>query len=353
MGRVLLVLLILLGGLTFFIFTPVEKKQQLPQDTQSKLTSNPSPTFSTVKKTTIFVPYWSLDKESSAKGEYDRSVYFGVVPNDDGLIRGEPGFQNIAKYNELFPRGERLLALRMTDSDLALHILADKTAQEKVISETVKTVLDNHFSGVVLDLELFSLFDQQVPREINSFVSDFSSASKQNKLYFASAIYGDVFYRHRPYDVKAIGQQVDEIMIMAYDFSKSSGEPGPNFPLEGQARYGYDLGAMIRDFLALVQSEKLSVIFGMYGYDWTVDEQKRPIKPAAVLTDSQIRQKYLLGCGDKNCKVSEDKFSSETKIESGDNHIVWFEDPKSAQVKQKYLQREGIGSFAYWAFGYF
>lgn len=352
MGRKLFVFGILLGVLTFFIFTRSEKKNNLPSISHNKITVQPAVTFSSVKKTTIFVPYWSLEEKSPTKSEYDRSIYFGVTPTENGLNREEPGYQNIAKYNELFSTGQRLLAVRMTDSDLSLKILADKTAQDEIISETIKTALENNFSGITLDLELFSLFNKNVPEQINSFASGFYRASKQNNLYFAQTIYGDAFYRHRPYDVKSISDQADEIMIMAYDFSKSKGEPGPNFPLEGNEKYGYDIKAMIRDFLAVVPREKLSVIFGMYGYDWTVDDKKRPVKPAEVLTDNQIQQKYLDRCNNKNCKSTRDNFSQETNIVS-QNHIVWFEDLKSAQVKQDYLQSQGIGSFAFWAFGYF
>lgn len=352
MGRKLLVFCILLGALVFFIFFRSEKKKNPSSIPHNQITAQPVPTFPSAKKTTIFVPYWSLGENSPTKSEYDRSVYFGVIPTESGLNKEEPGYQNIAKYNEFFSTGQRLLAVRMTDSDLNLKILADKTAQDRIISETIKTAQENNFSGIVLDLELFSLFNKNVPEQINSFVSDFSKALKQNNLYLAQTLYGDVFYRHRPYDVKSISGQVDEVMIMAYDFSKSTGEPGPNFPLAGKEKYGYDMRIMIEDFLAVVPREKLSVIFGMYGYDWTVGAKKRPVKPAEVLTDNQIQQKYLDSCNDKNCQSIRDNFSRETNIVWQD-HVIWFEDHKSAQVKQDYLQSQGIGSFAYWAFGYF
>lgn len=163
-------------------------------------------------------------------------------------------------------------------------------------------------------------------------------------------IYGDTFYRKRPYDIKSIGSSLDELMIMAYDFSKSYGEPGPNFPHEGQEQYGYDLKTMIEDFANLVPREKLTVIFGMYGYDWTVDDKERPLKQAQALSFNEIKKKYPENCS--NCTTSRDELAQETKIVAGD-HVIWFEDSTSAQKKQEYLKSQGIGNFAYWAYGYF
>jgi spore germination protein YaaH len=347
----LLILIILLG---FFIF--LKFSQRTPQTIlQTAPAQQPTPTPQApvaIESLSIFVPYWSLTDEVNKQNNYNRSVYFAITPTENGVNKDEPGYNNLPKYNQLFSSEQKLLAVRMTDRNLNLSILSDKNKQQKIIAESVDVAKKNSFSGVVLDFELFSLFNAQVPKQIDSFVADFSKASKQNNLYFAMTIYGDVFYRHRPYDVESLSQQVDEVMIMAYDFSKSIGEPGPNFPLSGKEKYGYDLKTMLKDYLKVVPKEKISVVFGMYGYDWTVDQKQRPIKPAQALTDNQIQEKYLNDCHQPDCSVQKDKSSAETEIKSGD-HIIWFEDINSVTLKQDYLRSQEISKFAYWAFGYF
>jgi len=176
-------------------------------------------------------------------------------------------------------------------------------------------------------------------------------------------IYGDVFYRSRPFDIKSIGNNCDELMIMAYDFSKPYGEPGPNFPYEDKEKWGYDFKEMIRDYTLQIVPEKLSVIFGMYGYNWTLNQQGTPLKRAETVTVNQIK-KIL------NSKLSFDKAqdkqilnksqipnSKEKKIEYVDSenqkHVMWYEDEESAQVKIDYLKEKGVGSIGYWAYGYF
>ncbi len=354
MGKKLLFLFVLIVLIGFFAFF---RSRQTPHQKSSQTTSvkQNTPIFPSsveIESLTIFVPYWSLTRDIKSENNYGRSVYFGITPTENGISKDEPGYNNLSTYNQFFQTGQRLLAVRITNTDLAHSILTNNKNQGKIISETIEIAKENNFSGIVLDLELFSLFDTKIPGQINDFVSEFSRALKRDDLYFAFAVYGDVFYRRRPYDVKSISQQVDELMIMAYDFSKSIGEPGPNFPLSGREKYGYDLKKMIEDYLTVAPKEKISVIFGMYGYDWTVDKQKRPVKPAQALTINQIKQKYLENCKKPGCKILPNKLSAETEVDSGD-HIIWFEDLTSSKTKQDYLRSQGISKFAYWALGYF
>lgn len=354
MGTKFFVTIIFVGALiAFFIFFRATdySGENIKQKNSAEKTTPKKSTAGEIT-TSIFVPYWSMEEDNINLSDYSRSIYFGVAVSEDGVDKNEQGFLKLSRYSEVAVSGENLLTVRMTNFDVNQKVLADKIAQSKIIDDSINIARDNNFSGIVLDLEVFSLFNDKMPILINNFVSDFSRASKRNNLYFAVAIYGDVFYRHRPYDLKSISASVDEIMVMTYDFSKIHGEPGPNFPLGGHEKYGYDMKRMLKDFLEVAPVEKLSVIFGMYGYDWTVDTKGRPLKPAQALTNIQIREKYIDNCDKNGCRINEDQPSAETNIIK-DNHILWFEDQKSVEKKQKYLESQGIGSFAYWALGYF
>jgi spore germination protein YaaH len=49
--------------------------------------------------------------------------------------------------------------------------------------------------------------------------------------------------------------------------------------------------------------------------------------------------------------------SAETVIhytdDTGQKHIVWFEDMQSVNTKEQFLRKKGIGNFAFWANSYF
>lgn len=357
--------------------------------------TNDHPPLSTIHypiSQSLFVPSWSLPNHTQVPTEFtipcptnnqslpsnyqlrtnqcsvNNLVFFGISPLSDGSINtSDDSYIKLPTFISLTSNSQLLttLTVRMLDPAVNEPILKDESKQSMLISESIKIGKENKFNGILLDLEMSSTLPTNILiQEINSFVVYFSKECKKNNLNFSITLYGDTFFRNRPYDVKTIGQYADQIYIMAYDFHKAKGSPGPNFPLTGKEKYGYDFKTMVNEFLQNVLSEKLTFVFGMYGYEWTVDEKKRPIAPAQAYSLNEIRQKYLNSCEWQDCIIKRDDLSAETEInfvqsEIQNNfaylyyHIVWFEDEQSIQKKVDYLKTKNINSFAYWAYSYF
>jgi spore germination protein YaaH len=297
--------------------------------------------------------------------KYDRVIYFGVTANSGGINREEAGYKNIGVFAAQAPAGKKkYLTVRMLDFDTNINILRNESLWPIVFKDTLDIAEDYHFNGIVLDLEMSGIVLVDVSGKINKFVQSFYSSARRSNLDLAMTVYGDKFYRKRPYDMKALGETVDEVFVMAYDFHKSMGEPGPNFPFRGKEKYNYDFQQMVEDFTKYVPKEKLTLIFGMYGYEWVVDEKKKPIRPARALTLNEIRKKYLNQCQWQDCVIKRDMTAQETEInyvesEMKDDfayiyyHVIWFEDEESVRVKTSFLKEKGINSISYWAEGYF
>lgn len=290
------------------------------------------------EKKSIFVPDWSLDGESIIDNSYDRWIYFGAENKESQFVEDLKGKELwvTKKVNTI----NELTGLRFNEFE------------------------KNNFKGVVLDLEISELPTEQLKLQINDGVYQFFKEAKQKNLKVAIALYGDLFYRARPYDLNVLKDYCDEIMVMAYDFHKSHGEPGPNFPFNGRDTYGYDFKMMIDDYLKFIPPEKLTIIFGMYGYDWLVDENKKPIRAASTVTLNEINKNFINKCTWSNCVVKRDPVSTENEIDYiysvvkdsvgyMDMHIIWSEDKQSVAAKSVYLREKGIGSIGYWAYGYF
>ena len=290
------------------------------------------------EKKSIFVPDWSLTDDTIIDNSYDRWIYFGEQEKMSQFTQNLKGKE--LWYTEKVNTVNELTSLRVNEFEA------------------------NNFKGVVLDLEISELPTEKLKDEINTGVYEFYKAAKQEKLQVALALYGDLFYRVRPYDLSVLKDYCDEVMVMAYDFHKSRGEPGPNFPYNGRDIYGYDFKMMVDDYLKYIPPEKLTVVFGMYGYDWLVDEQKKPIKPAQAVTLKEIKKNFINKCSWNNCVIKRDSVSAEREIDyiysviknsEGymDMHIIWSEDERSVATKSAYLKEKGIGSVGYWAYGYF
>jgi spore germination protein YaaH len=359
MKRVIVVILIIL--VTVFILFRV-LRAKVGHDLSEPVYQPAQPPSPTVvinrlqnTDTSLFVPSWTL---SSIPDNYNQYIYFGIEPSKNGINNADPGVQNMQTFLNAMPPDKQIyLALEMENTDINGDILQSKTLQKQVATQTVAIAKENGFSGIVLDLEMGGIPFDSLIDEINGFTKELDTQAKAQHLQFDVTLYGDTFYRLRPFDVKTIAANSDMILIMAYDFHKARSSPGPNFPLSGKNIYGYDMGQMANDFLQAVPNQKLGVIFGLFGYDWPVDNQGNAIGEGVPLTDLQIQNKFLSGCSFKNCSIKRDPVSAETEIQYTDNnnqkHIVWFEDMQSVAAKEKFLRKEGIGNFSFWANSYF
>jgi hypothetical protein len=307
----------------------------------------------------IFVPYWTLGQERLSVNEFDTIIYFGIIPGDGGIDTKDPGYRMLDAFVRKTDISKRnLLVVRMLDTKQNFAILKDRQQQAELIRRSIDTANAYNFDGIVLDLEVKALPLDALLGQINSFIQTFSKNAKSHNLFFSLALYGDTFYRLRPFDVKTLINYVDEIMVMAYDFHKAGGsDPGPNFPLRGKEVFGYDLQALSDDFLALVPAEKLNIILGMYGYDWKVNSSKKSIAEGVARSYNNLKQYFLDICQYLRCAWRRDALSSEIIIEytdtEGIEHIIWSDDPESIKRKKAYLRLRGIGAFSYWAYSYY
>lgn len=330
------------------------QKENTPQKKQQKINDN-NPSLSLKKSKKLFVPYWTL---SGIKETYDALIYFGLSVDENGIDKDDPGYIKLSDFNNLSKNAKKLLTIRMLNNDINFKVLDNELLQKKIIDESISIALDNSFDGLVLDLEVNALPFESFMQKINKFVDVYSKSAHENSLTLAMTMYGDAIFRGRPYDLSVLAKSVDEIMIMAYDFHKAKGNPGPNFPYGQISLYGYDFAQMVTDFLTVIPKDKITVIFGMFGYDWNVNEKGQSVGEAAkALSLAEIRLNYQTNCKFKECRFRRDDKIFETVIdyidESEKHHKLWFEDEFSVEKKRLYLEQNGLQSIALWANTYF
>jgi spore germination protein YaaH len=346
---------ILLAGGWFFLraqpfISPINTQSISPRVNPTKAIQN------TEQKTSLFVPYWGLNAAIPV-AEYDTLIYFGISPGKAGINTEESGYKNLRTFTEKAEGKMAYLTLRMLDSKNNFAILENTSLQDRLIAETLTVAKEHDFDGILLDLEVSALPFESVIKQIAAFNKRFYQAVKKDDLHYAVALYGDTFFRIRPFDVKSMAANSDEVMIMAYDFHKSRGNPGPNFPLSGKDRYGYDYASLIEHFSVAVPREKLTVVFGLFGYDWTVNKDKNMTAHGEPLSFNQIEARFITDCSFTACKKTRDPLSAESNIsyrdDEGLHHLVWYEDMDSVAKKQEFLKRKGINSYSFWAHSYF
>lgn len=359
MKKIAIIIVVICLGVVGYQYFFSKAPTRSPLASVLKNDSSPTPTkiVRQKKSDSIFIPYWSFSTEDIDAADFDNIIYFGIAANTQGIDTNEIGYKKLVQFTNLVPEKETFLTVRMIDSAVNSKVLDDKNAQRKIIKESIALAKQHGFSGIVFDFEINALAFPSVVSNITDFYKTFYTESKKQNLTFAVTLYGDTFYRARPYDVAEISQYADTVLVMTYDFHKSRGNPGPNFPLSGKNIYGYDIASMLNDFSTQVPKEKLVIVFGLFGYDWEVNGRDEAVKNGVPLSFLEIKQQFIDTCTGKNCQVTKDSISSETKItytdDQGNPHIVWFETQDSMEKKKTFLRSQGINATSIWAYSYY
>lgn len=336
----------------FLFLRPTATPQQTTHGSPS-ITKNPFP-GTTVSHNVLFVPYWS--NETLFPG-FQTYVYFSIKPTTKGIDMTDSGFAGLPAFVTATQSNTTLLTVQMSTNDTTEKILQDTNMQHAVIQDSINIAKSYGFDGILLDLEYSGFAFPSVTQSITDFSTRFAKEVKSSNLTYYQTFFGDSIYLARPYDIKKIAQASDGIFILAYDFHKANGTPGPNFPLTSREDADYSFGQMIQDFTKKVARTKITVIFGMFGYDWTIDEKGRPEKSAISLSDADIQASFLRKCVFTHCVVTRDSITEEPSVSyedtTGQHHIVWWEDMQSITQKETILKQNGISQVGFWANGYF
>lgn len=353
----LLVLVVIFGSILLWNYA----KPSNPPAQNSKIkisqTVNPPITSQKIPRQYLFVPYWSFTKTIDS-ADFDSVIYFGVGVNSQGIEMNDKGYENLPKFIPGTPMGaEKILAVRMVDKSINAEVIKSPTLEDKIASQAVSLALKNKFNGILLDYETSAFAFDSTTNNITAFYKLFAKKIHDVNLKFYVTLYGDNYFQSRPFDIKKIGEVSDKVLIMAYDFSKSGGNPGPGFPLSGREKYGYDFSKMVDDFQKDVPNTKIVIIFGYFGYDWKVDSKGNSISSGLPLSTLEITQKLITKCPFKKCSLSRLPNTNEPSIQyaddRGENHIVWFEDEVSISKKKEFLKTKGILETAVWAYSYY
>lgn len=130
-------------------------------------------------------------------------------------------------------------------------------------------------------------------------------------------------------DYGRLARETDQLILMAYDFHWSTGDPGPIAPIENVSsawQYAVSYG---------ISSDKLSLALPNYGYDWVVDAAgKNPSKtPASPVTASDLAAASWSKTAERDNEV---RLSYQDG--QGQSHEVWETtsdlSTKAAQTKQ-------------------
>lgn len=228
---------------------------------------------------------------------------------------------------------------------LAHTILTNVQLQERLLNNILTIMKEKGYLGLNVDFE--NVYHQD--RELyNQFLRRTVDKLHANGYFVSTAVApktsgeqkGLLYEAH---DYAAHGEIVDFIILMTYEWGYRKGPPQAISPLN-QIRKVLDYA------ISVILKNKIFMGFQIYARDWLLPH----VQGQEAETFSQqeaIRRAVKYGATIQYDTLSQSPYFT-YRDEQGRDHIVWFEDARSAQAKFDTVKEYGLRGISYWTLGY-
>lgn len=228
--------------------------------------------------------------------------------------------------------------------DIATAIFNDEAIQDKLLDEAIRLMKEKGYLGLDFDFEYLGA-ENRVPY-VDFLKKAKSRLKAEDERYIltvalAPKIRDDqVGVLYEGHDYQAIGEVVDFIFFMTYEWGWSGGPPRAVSPIN-EVRKVMDYA------IPRVPNDKIMMGIPLYGYDWTLPyvEGGKFAKSIGFTDAVDLARKY-------NQRIEYDTVAQSPyfryRDEEGKEHEVWFEDARSLQAKFNLVKELGLRGFFYW-----
>ena len=366
--KILAVIFVVLGlGLVSLAF---KLSIPLPKNLLSPLSEKNTGPYSP-KQVIGFFPYWNLDKlDTSDFSALTEVYYFALDINGNGSFNGnDPGWPklNSSEFERLKEKVKKAnLRFGLTIVNLSADSIAQNVnhpeAQDFLVKSTVDVMKQKGFTDLNIDLEYEGLPDSQTTKNFTSLVSKLTQAVKKEIPDSRVSIdsFADAVIKPRVLNVNAVGNLVDNVIIMAYDFHRlNSVNAGPVAPLFDPGQANYDVSRSVTDYLKNVPAQKLILGVPIYGYEWPTENSSKGSFVIGSFRPAEISSYHrsLQTAKDNNVSVNFDEVTKSAWFSYYDKDSyswrqVWFEDERSLGLKFDLVNQANLSGIGVWALGY-
>lgn len=322
-----------------------------------------------------FLPYWNIQKVAlqdelthlgyfsltlDANGKFIESYSNGEL--DMGLRRlNSETFLDLG--NSLLKKGKRvdIVITQFNHGDI-VAFLGSKQAQENFYSSLDSVLLAYPINGVNIDIETSGETTPQLRENMTSFMKDLRAYlnSKYSHVELSVDVYAGAAKNKQLWDIEALAPHVDYIIVMAYDFHRSSSpKAGPVAPLFGDTTvWEESISHYFHAFLEQAPKEKIILGIPFYGYEWqtTSRDSKSHTFPNTGGTASYKRVLELL---ERKDELQVQEHWNEVAlspyisyVRNGEIYVAYYENSRSISYKLDFVNQLDLGGIAIWALGY-
>ena len=297
------------------------------------------------------IPYYDQQRAfESAKKHTDLFTdisfwWYSVLPDGDiGLLDERYTKVNRGMVRQLQDKGIRVIPhiANYTRGEWtpenASVVIRDPTLRSTHVRNIVDLVMREGYDGIDIDYESLTDGDRE---PLVTFLTELSAALHEHDKLLTISVQPKISDagdgpHNRAQDYAAIGEVVDRVNVMTYDYSYSDSDPGPVAPLN-----------WVDDVLAYTTTQipPGKVVLGnvLLGYDWGRGEGK-------TVTWEQATD--LADDNGADIEWDNDTQSPWFRFNGADGlHEVWFENAESTAQKLDLVNKYDLGGTFFWRLG--
>lgn len=231
------------------------------------------------------------------------------------------------------------------DTQLIGKILNNKSTQNTLIDNIIKTMNNKGFRGVIVDFERIPPKDRE---NYNNFLRELVRRAHASNYLVGTALAPKTSAEqsgpwYEAHDYEAHGKIVDFVILMTYEWGWSGGPPRAVAPIN-------EVSKVLNYAVSVIPSNKILMGIPFYGYDW-----KLPFVPGGKFAEAIGNQEAVIRAGKYGANIKYDNISKSPFYnyidENGIRHVVWFEDSRSMMAKFNLVKQYGLRGVSYWALG--
>jgi spore germination protein YaaH len=219
---------------------------------------------------------------------------------------------------------------------------ADRRSQH--VRNIVEEVLSNNYDGIDIDYESL---DSSLREDYSAFITELAGALHAQGKQLTIAVHAkdcDYCGLGGFQDWKVLGQAVDRLRIMTYDYHWRGGGAGPVAPI-------YWINAVAEYAKTVVDPAKVVIGVQFYGYDWPASGGEASAytwENFKSIIDTYKPEVNLVEFDSSGRTVQENKISYSTRQ---GRRIAYFATSSGLEAKLELVQKVDLAGIAIWQLG--
>jgi spore germination protein len=227
-------------------------------------------------------------------------------------------------------------------TELATAILSSDELQDRIIGEARRIIDSKGYRMRDCDFEYLGRENRE---RYNNFLRKAAQRLRARGYMLSAALAPKLSAEqtgvlYEGHDYPAVGQMVDMIFFMTYEWGWSGGPPMAVAPIDQVRR-------VMQYAVSVVPKSKVMMGIPHYGYDWTLPYFRGGTWARSITPQQAVDLAVRYGVSIQYDQTSQAPFFNYTD-EQGRRHVVWFEDVRSIQAKFDLVKELGIRGFFYW-----